>query len=109
MSVALSADGRRALSGSGDKTLRVWDLEGDEPARVLKGHTGSVNAVARSGDGRRAVSGSEDKTLCVWDIESGRCLAAFTCDGGVWSCSWAGNHIAAGDSTGRVHLFLWES
>jgi WD40 repeat protein len=29
MAVALTADGKRAVSGSDDKTLRVWDLEGN--------------------------------------------------------------------------------
>jgi WD40 repeat protein len=61
--VALSADGKRAVSGSLDKTLRVWDLDGQTPPRVLEGHTGWVNAVALSADGKRAISGSDDNTL----------------------------------------------
>jgi len=67
--VALSADGKRAVSGSWDMTLRVWDLEGSQPPRILKGHTWFVNAIAISGDGHRAVSGSHDKTLRVWDLD----------------------------------------
>jgi hypothetical protein len=67
--VALSRDGKRAVSGSWDETLRVWDLEGNRPPRVLEGHTDSVTAVALSADGKRAVSGSRDKTLRVWDLE----------------------------------------
>ena len=69
--VALSADGRRAVSGSSDKTVRVWDLEGDQPPRVLEGHTGAVKAVALLADGKRAISGSDDKTIRVWDLEGG--------------------------------------
>ena len=67
--VALSADGKRAVSGSVDNTLRVWDLDGQAPPRVLEGHTGWVKAVALSADGKRAVSGSGDKTLRVWDLD----------------------------------------
>jgi WD40 repeat protein len=67
--VALSCDGRFAVSGSDDQTLRVWDLEGKQPPRVLKGHLAAVNAVALTGDGRFAVSGSDDRTLRVWDLE----------------------------------------
>ena len=67
--VALSSDGKCAVSGSNDKTLRVWNLEGSQLRRVLIGHTGPVKAVALSGDGRRVVSGSYDKTLRVWDLE----------------------------------------
>jgi WD40 repeat protein len=69
--VALSADGRRAVSGSRDKTLRVWDLEGSQPPRVLEGHNNWVNSVTVSADGRMVVSGSGDKTVRVWDLQSG--------------------------------------
>ena len=72
--MAVTSDGRRAVSASGDKTLRIWDLESGESLRTLEGHTGSVNAVAVTSDGRRAVSASYDKTLRIWDLESGESL-----------------------------------
>jgi WD40 repeat protein/serine/threonine protein kinase len=72
--VALTSDGRCAISGSGDGTLRVWDLEGNRSARSLARHTGPIKAVAITPDGRRAVSASSDHTLRVWDLESGRSL-----------------------------------
>ena len=65
--VAVSADGRTAVSG-GDGTVRVWDLAGAAAPRVLTGHTGQVQAVAVSADGRTAVSGSRDRTVRVWDL-----------------------------------------
>jgi small GTP-binding protein len=68
-SIALSADGRRVISGSGDGTIRVWDLIENRRPSVLKGHTNWVRAVALSADGRRAVSGSDDETVRVWDLE----------------------------------------
>ena len=55
--VGVSGDGRRALSGSWDNTVRVWDVEGKKCVGVLEGHTDRVLGVALSGDGRRAVSG----------------------------------------------------
>jgi small GTP-binding protein len=73
-SVALSGDGRRAVSGSDDKTVRVWDVETSRCLKVMEGHTDGVESVALSGDGRRAVSGSDDKTVRVWDVETSRCL-----------------------------------
>jgi len=72
--VAVLADGRRALSGSYDNTLRLWDLETGESVRTLEGHTDLVRAVAVLADGRRAVSGSRDKTLRLWDLETGERL-----------------------------------
>jgi len=72
--VSITPDGRRAVSGSGDNTLIVWDLESGEKLKTLEGHTDQVNAVSITPDGRRAVSGSWDKTLIVWDLESGEKL-----------------------------------
>ena len=73
-SVSVSPDGRRAVSGSSDTTLRVWDLESGQCLRTLQGHTDRVNSVSVCPDGRRAVSGGGDYTLRVWDLESGACL-----------------------------------
>ncbi|KAK7234457.1 hypothetical protein SO694_00196012, partial [Aureococcus anophagefferens] len=55
MSVAVFPDGRRVVSGSNDKTLKV-------------------QSVAVFPDGRRVVSGSNDKTLKVWDVDTGECM-----------------------------------
>ena len=73
-SVALTPDGRRALSGSKDKTLRLWDLDTGACLKTLEGHTDWVHSVALTPDGRRALSGSGDKTLRLWDLDTGACL-----------------------------------
>src|SRR5262245_61726280 len=62
-SVVFSPDGRRALSGSDDQTLRLWDVESGRCERVFEGHTDSILSVAWSSDGRYALSGSADRTL----------------------------------------------
>ena len=41
-SVAFSPDGRRIVSGSGDKTLKVWDATSGQETLTLKGHTDGV-------------------------------------------------------------------
>ncbi|HEX3149550.1 MAG TPA: DUF4365 domain-containing protein [Gemmataceae bacterium] len=73
LSVAWSPDGCQALSGSGDKTVRVWDAMTGQCERVLEGHTASVLSVAWSPDGRQLLSGSEDKTVRVWEAMTGKC------------------------------------
>ena len=72
--VAVTPDGRRALSGSRDRTLRLWDLGTGQRVRTLEGHTSSVLSVAVAPDGRRALSGSWDRTLRVWNLETGQSL-----------------------------------
>jgi WD40 repeat protein len=71
-SAAFSPDGRRIVSGSADKTLKVWDAATGQETLTLKGHAAPVHSVAFSPDGRRIVSGSADKTLRLWDAATGQ-------------------------------------
>jgi WD40 repeat protein len=66
----------RIVSGSADRTLRVWDVESGACVAILDGHQGPVSAVAVLPDGR-VVSGSRDNTLRVWGLESGTSTATF--------------------------------
>ena len=73
-SIAITSDGKHAVSGSKDKTLRVWELQTGQCFRVLLGHTDDVSSVTVTPDGIYAVSASKDKTLRVWDLVTGQCI-----------------------------------
>jgi WD40 repeat protein/serine/threonine protein kinase len=75
--VAITPDGRFAMSGSKDSTLRLWELATAKCLRTFKGHEQGVTAVAVTPDGRFVVSGSEDKTLRLWDIATAKCLRIY--------------------------------
>jgi predicted Zn finger-like uncharacterized protein len=79
-SLACSSDGRYILSGSADKTIRLWELsEGDlQSPCIFIGHTGEVTAVSLSPDNRWAVSAGRDNTLRQWEVATGRCIRTFS-------------------------------
>jgi WD40 repeat protein len=105
----VTPDGRHIVSGSGDHTIKVWDLESGVELRTLTGHDDSVQAVAVTPDGRYIVSGSFDNTLKVWELESGEELRTLRGHGGaVYGVAVTpdGRHVvsASGDHT----LKVWE-
>ena len=73
-SVAISPDGKYIVSGSIDKTIKIWDIKTGECLKTLEGHSLSVESVAISLDGKYIVSGSRDTTIKIWDIKTGECL-----------------------------------
>jgi len=69
--VAISPDNRWLVTGSDDKTARLWDLK--DPAaepKLLRGHDDAIWAVAISPDNRWLVTGSSDKTARLWDLRA---------------------------------------
>ncbi len=100
---------RQALSGSGDKTLCLWDLTNGNCLCTFEGHAGGVRAVAVTPDGRQALSASHDKTLRLWDIETGQLLRIFTGHNGpVWYVTITPDGRQALSSSYDTTLRLWD-
>ena len=72
-----SASQQILLSGSVDKTVRVWRLSqsGPENIAVLEGHTSSVNCLAVFPGSSIIASGSADSSIKIWRLDLGQDLA----------------------------------
>jgi WD40 repeat protein len=105
----MTPDGRRAVSGSFDGTLRLWDLSNGQTIRTLEGHTNTVWAVTVTPDGRRAVSGSFDGTLRLWDLGTGQTIR--TLEGhtnSVWAVTVTPDGRRAVSASADQTLRLWD-
>jgi WD40 repeat protein len=74
--IATLLDGR-IVSGSRDKTLKIWNLQTGECDAIFKDHNDEVLCVAVLPDGR-IVSGSKDKTLKIWNPLTKKCNVTLT-------------------------------
>ncbi|KAG1823960.1 WD40-repeat-containing domain protein [Suillus subaureus] len=69
--VAVFKDGRRIITASEDKTLRIWNVKKRKlVGGRFVGHSGFVNSVAVSPDDMRIASGGADGTIIIWDVDS---------------------------------------
>ncbi len=67
-SVALSGDGKYALTGGHAKTAILWDAASGKILQTFEGHTGKILSVALGGDGKRVLTGSDDNTAILWAV-----------------------------------------
>jgi hypothetical protein len=74
LSVAVAPDGHTALSGSNDKSMRLWDLDDGTEVRRFNGGPTAVRCVGFDPDGGRALSGGVDGNVHVWDLKDGQQL-----------------------------------
>ena len=108
--VAVTPDGKQIVSGSRDRTVRVWEFASGKPLNKLTDHTSFVTAVAVTPDNALVVSASWDRSVRVWELRTGNPVAAFTCESGFHVCAAApdSRHIVCGELSGRVLVLRLE-
>jgi hypothetical protein len=107
-SVAFAPDGRTALSGSDDGTVKLWDVASGKEIRTFAGHFDRVSSVAFATDGRTALSGS-DETVKLWDVASGKEIRTFAgYSRPVESVAFAPDGRTALSGSGDYTVKLWD-
>jgi WD40 repeat protein len=112
--VALSPDGRTALTSSQDKAARLWDAASGKLIAVLH-HDDAVGAVAISPDGRTALTGCEDGAARLWNAVTGKQIAILRHKDGVRAVAYSpdGRTVLTGSgvkaSSGDKTAKLWDA
>jgi len=66
--------GQYVVTGSRDKTIRLWDTMSGQCLHTMVGHDNWVRGLAFHPSGKFLLSTSDDKTLKIWDLKLGRCM-----------------------------------
>ena len=109
--LAYAADGKTLVSGEtltdGTEAVVVRDASTLKVKRILRGHTGHVNAVRTTPDGRVVLSVSGDGTMRLWESATGVSIRTLSAGVPLWTMALAadGERVAAAGGGRRVHLF----
>jgi WD40 repeat protein len=76
-SICFSPDGKLALSGGSEGTIKIWNVALGECIRTLESHTISIRSVCFSPNGRYILSGSYDGIVKLWKTATGECINTF--------------------------------
>ena len=87
--LTFSSDGTSLVSGSDDKTVKLWDIQTGGVVKTFSGHNSYICDVSISVDCTRIASGSHDNTVHLWDIQTGECHKTIKQQDTAWYLSFS--------------------
>ncbi|XP_071537071.1 notchless protein homolog 1 isoform X1 [Panulirus ornatus] len=104
LSVSFSPDGQHLASGSGDTTVRFWDVYTETPHFTCKGHRHWVLATAWSPDGMHLASGCKAGQILIWDPTTGKQMGRALTGHKQWvtSLCWEPLHLTCDGESKRL-------
>lgn len=76
--VGISPNGQWVASGSGDRSVIIWDRQTQKQKYTLKGHTDRIYDLGFSPNGQLLATGSSESTIKIWQVSSGKLLQTLT-------------------------------
>lgn len=109
-SVAFSHNSTHLASASGDKTVKIWDVNSGACLQTLEGHSSTVTSIAFSHDSTWLASASYDKTVKILDASSGVCLQTLTGHrNGVTSIAFSHNSTQMASASEDMTVKIWDA
>ena len=72
--IAITSDGKYMVSGSNDKTARIWDLSTGKQIRILPVDCWKVTTISISNDNSYVTTGCNDGSVKVWELKTGKLI-----------------------------------
>lgn len=102
-----STPGQFMVSGSRDKTIKIWDTSG-QCLRTLIGHDNWIRALVFHPSGKYLLSAADDKTVKVWDLKTGRAIKTIEAHSHFVTCiAWSPIATVAATASVDLSLKIW--
>ncbi|KIJ07396.1 hypothetical protein PAXINDRAFT_90454 [Paxillus involutus ATCC 200175] len=106
LGIAYLPEGKKVVTCSRDRTIRVWDAESGEQEGTSMEHEGRIRGIAVTKDGKKVLSGCRKNGMKVWDVETHELIEEWEnhTGGDMWCIAMSPDDqlAASGDTSGEI-------